>query len=173
MSILERIGVSNVKTSPTKSDVFSEGIILSLGKNKLVEFGVLKKRILKEFGIKQEVLFADFDWTAMLTISGKKKIKVSELPKFPAVKRDLALLLDEKISFKEIYNLAFQSERNLLKDVGLFDVYQGEKLPKGKKSYAVSFLLQDSTKTLTDKQIEKIMQKLQQTFEKSFQAVLR
>ena len=173
MSILERIGVSNVKTSPTKSDVFSEGIILSLGKNKLVEFGVLKKRILKEFGIKQEVLFADFDWTAMLTISGKKKIKVSELPKFPAVKRDLALLLDEKISFKEIYNLAFQSERNLLKDVGLFDVYQGEKLPKGKKSYAVSFLFQDSTKTLTDKQIEKIMQKLQQTFEKSFQAVLR
>jgi phenylalanyl-tRNA synthetase beta chain len=173
MSILERIGISNVKTSPTKSDVFSEGIILSLGKNKLVEFGVLKKRILKEFGIKQEVLFADFDWTAMLTISGKKKIKVSELPKFPAVKRDLALLLDEKISFKEIYNLAFQSERNLLKDVGLFDVYQGEKLPKGKKSYAVSFLLQDSTKTLTDKQIEKIMQKLQQTFEKSFQAVLR
>ena len=172
-SILERIGVSNLKTSPIKTDVFSEGIVFSLGKKKLVEFGVVSKQIRKEFGIKQEVLFADFDWTAMLTISGKKKIKVSELPKFPAVKRDLALLLDEKISFKEIYNLAFQSERNLLKDVGLFDVYQGEKLPKGKKSYAVSFLLQDSTKTLTDKQIEKIMQKLQQTFEKSFQAVLR
>ena len=173
MSILERIGVTNIKTSPVKSDVFSEGIVLSLGKNKLVEFGVIKKKILKEFGIKQEVLFADFDWTSILSISGKKKIKVSMLPKFPSVKRDLALLLDEKITFKEIYDLAFQSERNLLKDVGLFDVYEGDKLPEGKKSYAVSFVLQDNNKTLEDRQIDKIMQKLQQSFEKNLGAVLR
>ena len=172
-SLLERIGFTNLKTSPVKSDVFSEGIMLSLGKTKLVEFGVIKKKILKEFGIKQEVLFADFDWDSILSMSGKKKIKVSELPKFPAVKRDLALLLDEKVTFKEVYNLAFQSERNLLKDVGLFDVYEGDKLPEGKKSYAVSFLLQDETKTLADKQIDKIMQKLQQTFEKNLDAVLR
>ncbi len=173
MSILERIGVTNIKTSPVKSDVFSEGIVLSLGKNKLVEFGVIKKKILKEFGIKQEVLFADFDWTSILSISGKKKIKVSMLPKFPSVKRDLALLLDQKITFKEIYDLAFQSERNLLKNVGLFDVYQGDKLPEGKKSYAVSFVLQDNNKTLEDRQIDKIMQKLQQSFEKNLEAVLR
>ena len=173
MSILERIGVTNIKTSPVKSDVFSEGIVLSLGKNKLVEFGVIKKKILKEFGIKQEVLFADFDWTSILSISGKKKIKVSMLPKFPSVKRDLALLLDQKITFKEIYDLAFQSERNLLKDIGLFDVYQGDKLPEGKKSYAVSFVLQDNNKTLEDRQIDKIMQKLQQSFEKNLGAVLR
>lgn len=172
-SLLERIGFTNLKTSPVKSDVFSEGIMLSLGKTKLVEFGVIKKKILKEFGIKQEVLFADFDWDSILSMSGKKKVKVSELPKFPAVKRDLALLLDEKVTFKEVYNLAFQSERNLLKDVGLFDVYEGDKLPEGKKSYAVSFLLQDETKTLADKQIDKIMQKLQQTFEKNLDAVLR
>ena len=173
MSILERIGVTNIKTSPVKTDVFSEGIVLSLGKNKLVEFGVIKKKILKEFGIKQEVLFADFDWTSILSISGKKKIKVSMLPKFPSVKRDLALLLDQKITFKEIYDLAFQSERNLLKDVGLFDVYEGDKLPEGKKSYAVSFVLQDNNKTLEDRQIDKIMQKLQQSFEKNLGAVLR
>ena len=173
MSILERIGVTNIKTSPVKSDVFSEGIVLSLGKNKLVEFGVIKKKLLKEFGIKQEVLFADFDWTSILSISGKKKIKVSMLPKFPSVKRDLALLLDEKITFKEIYDLAFQSERNLLKDLGLFDVYEGDKLPEGKKSYAVSFVLQDNNKTLEDRQIDKIMQKLQQSFEKNLGAVLR
>ena len=173
MSILERIGVTNIKTSPVKSDVFSEGIVLSLGKNKLVEFGVIKKKILKEFGIKQEVLFADFDWTSILSISGKKKIKVSMLPKFPSVKRDLALLLDLKITFKEIYDLAFQSERNLLKDAGLFDVYDGDKLPEGKKSYAVSFVLQDNNKTLEDRQIDKIMQKLQQSFEKNLGAVLR
>jgi phenylalanyl-tRNA synthetase beta chain len=139
----------------------------------LVEFGVINKRVLKEFGIKQEVLFADFDWRSLNEISGKKKIKVSSLLKFPSVKRDLALLIDEKVTFKEIYNLSFQTERNLLKDVGLFDVYQGDKLPEGKKSYAVSFVLQDSNKTLKDAQIDKIMQKLQQSFEKNLDAVLR
>jgi phenylalanyl-tRNA synthetase beta chain len=139
----------------------------------LVEFGVINKRVLKEFGIKQEVLFADFDWKSLNEISGKKKIKVSSLLKFPSVKRDLALLIDEKVTFKEIYNLSFQVERNLLKDVGLFDVYQGDKLPEGKKSYAVSFVLQDSNKTLKDAQIDKIMQKLQQSFEKNLEAVLR
>jgi len=173
MSILERIGVTNLKTSPVKSDLFSEGIVFSLGKNKLVEFGVINKRVLKEFGIKQEVLFADFDWKSLNEISGKKKIKVSSLLKFPSVKRDLALLIDEKVTFKEIYNLSFQVERNLLKDVGLFDVYQGDKLPEGKKSYAVSFVLQDSNKTLKDAQIDKIMKKLQQSFEKNLEAVLR
>ena len=172
-SILERLGISNVKTGPTKSDIFSEGIVFSLGKKKLLEFGVVNRQILKEFGIKQEVLFADFDWSSMLSISGKKTMKVSNLTKFPLVKRDLALLLDEKVTFKEIYDLAFQSERNLLKDVDLFDVYQGEKLPEGKKSYAVSFVLQDKNKTLEDRQIDKIMQKLQQSFEKNLQAVLR
>ena len=139
----------------------------------MVEFGVINKRVLKEFGIKQEVLFADFDWKSLNEISGKKKIKVSSLLKFPSVKRDLALLIDEKVTFKEIYNLSFQVERNLLKDVGLFDVYQGDKLPEGKKSYAVSFVLQDSNKTLKDSQIDKIMQKLQQSFEKNLEAVLR
>ena len=172
-NVLGRLGLDNLKTTPAKQDVFSEGIILSLGKMKLVEFGVLKKGLLKEFGIKQEVLFADFNWDTILKITGNKSIKVTGLPKFPAVKRDLALLLDVKVAFKEIYNLAFQSEKNLLKEVDLFDVYQGDKLPEGKKSYAVSFLIQDETKTLADKQIEKIMQKLQQTFEKNLDATLR
>ena len=172
-NILGRLGVDAVKTTPTKQDIFSEGVALSLGKMKLVEFGVLKRSLLKEFGIKQEVLFADFNWDTILKITGNKNIKVADLPKFPAVKRDLALLLDAKIEFKEIYNLAFQSEKKLLKEVDLFDVYQGDKLPEGKKSYAISFLIQDETKTLADKQIEKIMEKLQQTFEKNLEAVLR
>ena len=173
ISILERIGISNLKSSPTKSDVFSEGLTLSLGKKKLVEFGVVNKNIIKEFGIKQEVLFSDFDWSTILSMTGKKTMKVSNITKFPSVKRDLALMLDEKVTFKEIYDLAFQSERNLLKDVDLFDVYQGDKLPEGKKSYAVSFVLQDKNKTLEDRQIDKIMQKLQQSFEKKLKAVLR
>ncbi|WP_375240375.1 phenylalanine--tRNA ligase subunit beta [Polaribacter sp.] len=172
-NILGRLGVDKLKTTPSKLDVFSEGITLSLGKMKLVEFGVVKRSLLKEFGIKQEVLFADFNWDTILKITGNKNIKITDLAKFPAVKRDLALLLDTKTEFKELYNAAFQSEKKLLKEVDLFDVYEGENLPEGKKSYAVSFLLQDETKTLADKQIDKIMQKLQQTFKKNFNAVLR
>ena len=173
MAILERLGIKNVKTAPTKNDVFSEGITLSLGKIKLVDVGVVKKTILKEFGIKQSVLFADFDWENVLKVGGKGTIKVTELPKFPAVKRDFALLLDTQVSFNELYNLAFQAEKNLLKAVDLFDVYEGDNLPEGKKSYAVSFILQDETKTLNDAQIDKIMQKLQQSFEKNVGATLR
>ena len=172
-SLLTRLGFDKLKTTPVKSDVFSEGISLSLGKTKLVDLGVVKRAILKEFSIKQEVLFADINWQNILNLVGKKNIKVADLPKFPAVKRDLALLIDEKVEFKEIYNLAFQSERKLLKEVDLFDVYEGDKLPEGKKSYAVSFVIQDENKTLADKQIDKIMQKLQATFEKNVDAELR
>lgn len=172
-SLLSRLGIDKVKSLPSKQDVFSEGISFGLGKIKLVEFGVVKNSLLKEFGIKQEVLFADFNWDTILKLVGNKNVKVSELPKFPIVKRDLALLLDSKVSFNEVYNLAFQAEKSLLKEVDLFDVYEGDKLPEGKKSYAVSFLLQDETKTLADKQIDKIMQKLQQSFEKNLEAVLR
>ena len=172
-NILNRLGVDALKTTPIKQDVFSEGVTMSLGKIKLVEFGVIKSSILKEFGIKQSVLFADFNWDNLLKITGNKNMKVTELTKFPPVKRDLALLLDSKIEFKEIYNLAFQYEKHLLKEVDLFDVYEGDKLPKGKKSYAVSFLLQDESKTLADKEIDKTMKKLQQIFEKNLEAVLR
>ncbi|MDG1194556.1 MAG: phenylalanine--tRNA ligase subunit beta, partial [Polaribacter sp.] len=172
-SLLVRLGINKLKSSPTKLDVFSEGISFGLGKTKLVEFGVVKQSILKEIGIKQEVLFADFNWDSILNVTGNKKIKVINLPKFPAVKRDLSLLLDSKVEFNDVYKLAFQTERKLLKEVDLFDVYEGDKLPQGKKSYALSFLLQDETKTLADKQIDKIMQKLQQNFEKNLEAVLR
>lgn len=172
-SLLQRLGIQNIKIAPMKSDVFSEGISLNSGKVKLAEMGLVKRFVLKEFGIKQEVLFADFNWENVLKLAGKSLIKVSELPKFPSVKRDFALLLDKEITFGELYNLAFQAEKNLLKEVDLFDVYEGENLEEGKKSYALSFLLQDETKTLTDVQIDKIMQKLQNTFEKNVGATLR
>ena len=172
-TIFDRLGLSNLKITPTKSAIFLEGITLSLGKHQLVDLGVVNTKIIRECSIKQEVLYADFNWDKILSLKGKKKVSVSELPKFPSVKRDLALLLDKNVTFKEIYNLSFQSERKLLKEVDLFDVYQGENLPEGKKSYAVSFVLQDEHKTLADKQIDKIMQKLQHTFKKNLQAVLR
>ena len=172
-ALLSRLGFDKLKTTPVKSDVFSEGITLSLGKTKLVDLGVVKRSILKVFGIKQEVIYADINWDNLLKLAGNRKLKVTDLPKFPEVKRDLALLLDNKVEFKDLYNSAFQSEKKLLKEVDLFDVYEGDKLPEGKKSYALSFILQDDNKTLNDKQIDKIMQKLQQTFEKNYDAVLR
>jgi len=172
-SIFSRLGVTKLKSSPIKTDVLSEGIVLSLGKMKLVEFGIVKRATLKAFGISQEVLFADFNWDNVIEVAKFNKIKFTAISKYPEVKRDFALLLDEKVTFEEIHTIAKQSERKLLKDVNLFDVYQGKNLPSGKKSYAVSFTLQDSEKTLTDKQIDKIMSKLQNSFEKQLGAELR
>ena len=172
-TVFAKLGITKVKTSPTKNDVFSEGITVSLGKIKLVDIGVVKKSILKEFGIKQEVLFADFNFDNLLKVAGRKNFNVKELAKYPEVKRDLALLLDDKVTFAEIFAIANQTEKSLLKSVDLFDVYQGNKLPKDKKSYAVSFVLQDENKTLNDKQIDKVMQKMQQSLEKNLGAALR
>ena len=172
-TVFAKLGITKVKTSPTKNDVFSEGITVSLGKIKLVDIGVVKKSILKEFGIKQEVLFADFNFDNLLKVAGRKNFNVKELAKYPEVKRDLALLLDDKVTFAEIFAIANQTEKSLLKSVDLFDVYQGDKLPKDKKSYAVSFVLQDENKTLNDKQIDKVMQKMQQSLEKNLGAALR
>ncbi|UCE93884.1 MAG: phenylalanine--tRNA ligase subunit beta [Flavobacteriaceae bacterium] len=172
-ALLEGLGLKSLKYGKTNNDIFSEGVSLNLGKSKIVEFGIVKMNLLKQFGIKQEVLFADFDWDKVIENAGKRRVKISELPKYPEVRRDLALLLDEDIEFIDLYNFAFQSERNLLKDVDLFDVYIGDKLPEGKKSYAMSFVLQDEKKTLTDKQIDKIMNKLQEGFKKNFKAELR
>ncbi len=173
VAILERLGISRFKESPIANDLFSEGLTLGLGKNKLVDFGLVKKSVLKHFDISQEVIYADFNWDTVLDLVKHNKIKFTEIPKYPEVRRDFALLLDENVTFESIYTIAKQSEKQLLKAVNLFDVYQGKNLPKGKKSYAVSFTLQDDNKTLTDKQIDKIMNKLQTNFEKQLGAELR
>ncbi|AXT20513.1 phenylalanine--tRNA ligase subunit beta [Flavobacteriaceae bacterium AU392] len=172
-AIFERLGISRLKETPVKNDIFSEGLSLNLGKTKLVDFGVIKKPILKSFDISQDVLYADFNWDNILEIAKRNTIKFRDIPKYPEVRRDFALLLDENVTFESIYTIAKQSEKQLLKNVNLFDVYQGKNLPKGKKSYAVSFTLQDEHKTLTDKQIDKIMNKLQNNFEKQLGAELR
>ena len=172
-AVLQRLGLKRLKSSPTKSDVINEGMSLSLGKKKLVDFGLVKKSILKHFGITQNVLFADFNWDNVLEMAQHNKIKFSEIPKYPEVRRDFALLLDHNVSFEEIHTIAKQTEKQLLKNVNLFDVYEGKNLPEGKKSYAVSFTLQDEHKTLNDKQIDKIMSKLQANFEGKLGAELR
>jgi phenylalanyl-tRNA synthetase beta chain len=170
--ILSRLGIEKTQNQPATSDVFAEGIAIVSGNETLVELGTVKKSILKEFDVKQEVLFADFNWNAVLKLISNK-IRFSDIPKYPEVRRDLALLVDENVSFDAIYKVARQTEKSLLKDVNLFDVYSGKNLPDGKKSYAVSFTIQDTTKTLTDDQIDKIMRKLLQHFENDLGATLR
>ena len=171
-SILERLGIQKLQNKPVETDVFAEGIAIASGNDTLVEFGTVKKSILKHFDIKQEVFYADFNWNLILKLIGTK-IKFTDIPKYPEVRRDLALLVDENVAFDAIYTIARQTEKSLLKNVNLFDVYQGKNLPEGKKSYAISFTLQDNSKTLTDEQIDKIMTKLQKNFENEIGASLR
>lgn len=171
-SILTRLSLTKTQTIPVTNDVFNEGIAMAIGNDVLVELGTVKKSILKYFDIKQEVFYADFNWNLILKLISIK-IKYLDIPKYPEVRRDLSLLLDKNISFDELYAIARSSEKNLLKDIQLFDVYEGKNLPEGKKSYALSFIIQDTTKTLTEEQIDKIMSKLQQHFVKEVGAVLR
>ncbi|MFV5684587.1 phenylalanine--tRNA ligase subunit beta [Flavobacterium sp. GB2R13] len=170
--ILSRLGIQKTQNLPVTSDVFSEGIAIGFGSEIIVELGVVKKSILKSFGIKQEVFFADFNWALILKLIATK-IKYTEIPKYPEVRRDLALLIDQNVTYDSIYNIARQTEKSLLKDINLFDVYEGNNLPEGKKSYALSFTIQDNSKTLTDAQIDKIMGKLQNNFEVELGASLR
>ena len=172
-SLLERLGIIYFSEIETKNPIFSEGLAHQIGDKCLVDYGIITKNIASNFDIDSEVFYADFKWDNILEQIVTENFKLKTIPKFPKVKRDLALLIDKDISFDSIRECAIKSERNLLKNINLFDVYTGDKLPKDKKSYAVSFTLQDEKKTLTDKQIDKIMKKLQQNFEKDFGATLR
>lgn len=171
-AILDRLGILKYTTQVVNDEVFSEGISFVLGDRELVKFGAIKKPLLKSMDIKQEVFYADFKWDTILAVLSQK-IKFAEISKYPVVKRDLALLIDETVAFEQIHTLVKGVDKNAILDVSLFDVYQGDKLPEGKKSYAISLKLQDASKTLTDAQIEKIMSKVQQNLEKELGATLR
>lgn len=171
--VLERFGIREYESRNSDNSILEEGLDYYLGKTLLVSFGVVKAGVLKSFDIKQEVLFADFQWENLTREVTKQEILYRPIPKYPDVKRDFALLLDDAVAFEQIKQIAFKTEKKLLKKVDLFDVYKGDKLPDGKKSYAVSFTLQDENKTLTDKQIDKIMGKLRSAYEKELQAELR
>lgn len=173
--ILTRMGfkVENLTLDECSEDIYREGIVYSQNGKHIVTIGMLSHKVLKMADIDQEVYYAEFSWENLLKAIKNHTISFTPMPKFPAVKRDLALLLDKKVTFKEVRDIAMRTEKNLLKSVSLFDVFEGEKLGADKKSYAVSFTLQDEEKTLTDKQIDKIMNKLMGTYKHLLGAEIR
>ena len=173
--ILSRLGIppANCQMESLVSEIYSDGILYSFNNQKIAQLGILGKNILKQHDIQADVYYADIHWTLLLNAIKKHKVSYTPLPKFPEVKRDLALLVDKEVTFSAIEMWARRTEKELLKAVSIFDVYEGQHLPEGKKSYAVSFLLRDDSKTLNDKQIEKVMEKLIHAFKRELGAQIR
>ncbi len=173
-SILQRLGLASLLKENSLSDsILMDGISLNIIKKTIGEMGWISNEMKKHFGIKNDVFVAELNYDALIESLTFSKIKYTELPKTFAVRRDFSLLLDNKITFGEIEQLARKANKNLLKEVGLFDVYQGDKLPEGKKSYAVSFFFQDDEKTLKDEQIDAVMSEIRDSLEKNLNAELR
>lgn len=174
-NILERLGVnlSQVNVQQKSNDIFVEGLQYTLQNKVIVNMGQVNRKLLKLADVKQTVFFAEIEFTSLVKLTSKNKVGFTEISKFPEVRRDLALLLDKNITFGSLKDAAQKAERKYLKEVSLFDVFEGEKLGQNKKSYALSFILQDKEKTLEDKQIDKIMASLIKTFEQQFGAQIR
>ena len=172
-SILRKYGLTNWDESNEVPDYFSEGITILKNKKKIVEFGLVKKEISHSFSINLHVFYAEFDNDMLIDVYNDFEFKVKNISKFPTSKRDFSLLLDNSVTFKEIKKLAFRLDNKILKKVILFDVYKGKDLPKNKKSYGISFFFNSKGKTLTDIQIDKIMDKFKKEFHLNLNAELR
>jgi phenylalanyl-tRNA synthetase beta chain len=174
-SLLKKLGLEENRLEITEAENanFAYGLQIVSGEKVLAQIGAVHHDLLKLTGVKNEVFAADINWDMVIQLVPRHDVQYVPVPKFPSVRRDLALVVDNNIRFDDLKKRAFHTERKLLKSVGIFDVYQGDKVPEGKKSYALSFVLQDENKTLTDKVIDKTMRRLQQTFEKELGAVLR
>jgi phenylalanyl-tRNA synthetase beta chain len=172
-SLLNKIGGGRHKASVTKNDLLEDGLSYKVGKKKVVDFGWIRADLKKHFGLNGDVFYAEFNWDALLDIAANSSVKFKELDKFPRVKRDLSLLLNEEIKFSEIVSIAKSCNSELLKEISLFDVYKGKDMEKGKKSYAVRFALQDKDKTLKDKEIDGVMSKIQRSLIETLEAELR
>ena len=173
--LLRRFGIDiyALKSEPTQSDLFAEGLTMSLNGKELLQIGVVSGKLRRLTDVKQEVYYLEMNFDALVRSTKKHRIAAEELSKFPEVKRDLALLVDRDVTFAALRSVALATERKLLKSVSLFDVYEGDKLPEGKKSYALSFILEDKTRTLDDKTIERVMANLTRQFEQQCGAQVR
>lgn len=171
-NILQKTGIKKISQEAEADQLYEYAATLAVEKVVIGKAGKVKSALLKDFGIKQEIFFAELD-TSLLFSQANPKLVIQEVAKFPEVRRDLSLVLDAPVIFDEIRKLILDTEKRLIKDIGVFDVYEGEKIPKGKKAYALSFTLQDENKTLTDEEIEGTMQRLMTAFEKKLGAVIR
>ncbi len=172
--LLGRLGIKAVLKDLEGDSTFAYGMeFQSKNKETLVRFGSVRGEILAAFDIEQEVFYADVNWDKVFDVSAINEVEIAELSKYPSVRRDLALLVDKTVKYGRLEELAYQTERKLLKEVDLFDVYEGKGVPEGKRSYALSFILQDENGTLKDKIIDKTMNRLQQRFEREVGAELR
>ena len=153
--------------------MIAEGFEYSYNKTVVAGFGKIEKNILKKFDIKQDVYYAEIEWAQFILLSSRNKVKYSDVSKFPEVRRDLALVIDNSVKFSQIEELAYKTVPALLKEVNLFDIYKDEKIGSNKKSYAVSFIIQDKEKTLTDTETDSIMNKLIAVFSDELNANLR
>ncbi|MGB0525980.1 MAG: phenylalanine--tRNA ligase subunit beta [Flammeovirgaceae bacterium] len=170
--VMEKIGVEGYETNDADHGALQYGIQYVKNNTAIAQFGLVKPSLCKKVGLKQEVFYAELDWEYLIK-KGKKKVVFQEIPKFPEVRRDLSLVLNKAVTFDEVRKLAKQSERKLLQAMNVFSVYEGESIGAGKKSYAISFILQDKDKTLTDKVIDKSMNRLIQAFEQQLGAIIR
>ncbi|MEX8547918.1 MAG: phenylalanine--tRNA ligase subunit beta [Mucilaginibacter sp.] len=171
--LLKRAGVHNLVIEEAELHLLDYGLTYKSGSKTLVNLGLVSKKELKKADVNQPVFFADFDFDLLLKQIGRNKIVFQDIPKFPSVKRDLSLLIDEQITFNQLKQTALKTDRKLIKEVNVFDVYKGDKLPAGKKSYALNFVLLDEEKTLTDKAIDAVMQKVAFNLQKEAGAEVR
>jgi phenylalanyl-tRNA synthetase beta chain len=170
--ILQKSGFSTVKQESIQDQLFDYGVKLMRGKEEVAKLGKVKGALLKDFGVKQEIFYAELN-TALLFQSSNPKLVIQEVTKFPEVRRDLSLVLNKQVSFDEVRSLIYSTEKRLIRSIIAFDVYEGDKLPSDKKAYALGFTLLDDSKTLTDDEIDRVMQRLMTAFEEKLGAVIR
>lgn len=170
--ILSRSGVTAARLEPHADEMFDYGSRIMAGHHEAGRIGKVKTLIVKDFGIRQDLFYADLS-TSLLFNAATPKLVIQDVPKFPEVKRDLSLVLDKPVQFDQIRKVVLETERTLVREIVAFDVYEGENIPKGKKAYALSFTLLDETKTLTDEEIDRAMERLMRAFEKNLGAIIR
>lgn len=174
-NVMKRVGLNpeTAEIVEVSNDIYSEGLSYKIGGQEIATSGILNKKLTQKMGIRAPVYYADINWNRVMVLMRSVKVTFTELPRFPEVRRDLSMVLNKDIKFGQLRSVALKAEKKLLQRINLFDVYEGDKIEQGKKSYAVSFILQDLEKTLTDQQIDSIMAKIAQSLEKELGAQIR
>jgi len=172
-SIIEQLNINNLNSKPTKDKNLAEGETIIHDNLTIATYGIIKSKSLIIFDVEQEVYYAEFNWKNIIKSLDNRPVLTKKIPKYPEVSRDLSILIDENITFKSIYDIAYKANKNLIKNISLFDVYVGGNIPENKKSYGLNFNISDESKTLSDKEIDGLMNRITNSIIKEFGAELR